>query len=102
MGFCFKSGYLYQKLGENLAAGFSDEQSTVNGWMASPPHRENLLDSAFSDVGFGFANNPDYTSAGGGPMTIVVAFYGNPQVLAAQTAVPANTKPSGASKPAAV
>lgn len=71
-------GYAYQKLGENLAAGFSDEQSTIAGWMASPPHRENLLDPAFSDVGFGFANNENYTSAGGGPMTIVVAFYGKP------------------------
>ncbi|MBI4033574.1 CAP domain-containing protein [Candidatus Saccharibacteria bacterium] len=88
--FVTTQGYSYQKLGENLAAGFSDEQSTVNGWMGSPPHRENLLDSAFSDVGFGWANNPNYTSAGGGPMTIVVAFYGKPQVLAAQT----NTAPA--------
>ncbi|HSX18014.1 MAG TPA: CAP domain-containing protein [Candidatus Saccharimonadales bacterium] len=84
-------GYSYQKLGENLAAGFNDEQSTINGWMASPPHRENLLDPAFSDVGFGFANNPNYTSAGGGPMTIVVAFYGQPQVLAAHSSAPAAT-----------
>ncbi|HET9721449.1 MAG TPA: CAP domain-containing protein [Candidatus Saccharimonadales bacterium] len=79
--------YSYQKLGQNLAAGFSDEQATINGWMASAPHRENLLDSAFSDVGFGYANNPDYTSAGGGPMTIVVAFYGQPQVLGSSTSV---------------
>jgi hypothetical protein len=74
--FVTAQGYAYQKLGENLAAGFSDEQATINGWMASPPHKENLLDTAFKDVGFGFANNPNYTSAGGGPMTIVVAFYG--------------------------
>lgn len=83
--------YSYQKLGENLAAGFGDEQSTINGWMASPPHKENLLDPAFTDVGFGFANNSNYTSAGGGPMTIVVAFYGKPQVLAAQTTAPVST-----------
>ncbi|HLG91078.1 MAG TPA: CAP domain-containing protein, partial [Candidatus Saccharimonadales bacterium] len=101
-------GYSYQKLGENLAAGFSSEQSTVNGWMGSAPHRENLLDSAFSEVGFGWANNPDYTSAGGGPMTIVVAFYGKPQVLSAQTSTktvpspaPAKTAaPAPAAKPA--
>ena len=95
--FVSSQGYSYQKLGENLAAGFSDEQSAINGWMASPPHRENLLDPAFSNVGFGFANNPDYTSAGGGPMTIVVAYYGAPQVLSASTAAPTPT----ASKPAA-
>lgn len=76
--FVTAQGYAYQKLGENLAAGFDTEQATIDGWMASPPHRENMLDPAFSEVGFGYANNPDYTSAGGGPMTIVVAFYGEP------------------------
>ena len=98
--FVTAQGYSYQKLGENLAAGFNDEQSTVNGWMASAAHRENLLDSAFSEVGFGFANNPDYTSAGGGPMTIVVAFYGAPEVLAAQTPSPAPAAPAPESQPA--
>jgi len=96
-------GYAYQKLGENLAAGFSDEQSTVAGWMASPPHRENLLDPAFLNVGFGFANNENYTSAGGGPMTIVVAFYGKPAgAPAAPPAVATSTPPPApASKPPA-
>lgn len=82
-------GYSYQKLGQNLAAGFSDEQATIDGWMASPPHRENLLDPDFNQVGFGYANIADYTAAGGGPMTIVVAFYGEPKVLAASTTAPA-------------
>jgi cell division septation protein DedD len=87
-------GYAYQKVGQNLATGFNDEQSTINGWMNSPPHRENLLDPAYSDVGFGFANNPNYTAAGGGPMTIVVAFYGEPQVLGTSSGVPASPKPA--------
>lgn len=92
-------GYSYQALAQNLAAGFSDEQNTVDGWMASPPHRENLLNSAYTEVGFGYANNPDYTSAGGGPMTIVVAFYGEPQVLAAATTAPASPPAASASAP---
>jgi len=87
-------GYAYQALGQNLATGFSDEQSTINGWMASPPHRENLLNSNFTEVGFGFANDPDYTAAGGGPQTIVVAFYGKPQVLSAQTTAPVAAAPT--------
>ncbi len=96
--------YSYKKVGQNLATGFTDEQSTVNGWMASPPHRENMLDSEFTEVGFGFSNNPNYTAAGGGPMTIIVAFYGKPQVLAAtfQSPAPAATitpKKSAASTP---
>ena len=69
-------GYAYQKIGENLAAGFTSESATVTGWMNSPSHKANMLDIAFKEVGFGYANNADYTSAGGGPMTIVVAFYG--------------------------
>jgi hypothetical protein len=95
--FVVAKGYSYQKLGENLATGFSSEQATINGWMASPPHRENILDSAFTEVGFGYANNPDYTSGGGGPMTIVVAFYGKPQVLAAETTQKASTPPAPSS-----
>lgn len=71
-------GYSYQKVGENLAAGFRDEAAAVDGWMASPPHRQNLLDPAYAEVGFGFANSPNYSAAGGGPMTIIVAFYGLP------------------------
>ncbi len=76
--FVASQSYAYQKLGENLAAGFDSEQSAINGWMASPPHRENLLDANFSQVGFGVAQNKNYSAAGGGPMTIVVAFYGKP------------------------
>lgn len=90
-------GYSYQKLGQNLATGFSDEQTTINGWMASPEHRANMLDSSFKDVGFGYANDPDYTAAGGGPMTVVVAFYGEPKVLAAATpAAPPSPQPATA------
>ncbi|HET9850628.1 MAG TPA: CAP domain-containing protein [Candidatus Saccharimonadales bacterium] len=71
--------YQYQKLGENLATGFSDSLATINGWMASPEHRANMLDPSFSQVGFGWANVPNYKAVGGGPMTIVVAFYGEPE-----------------------
>ncbi len=94
--FVSNQSYAYQKLGENLAAGFSSEEATIDGWMNSPPHRENLLDPAFSDVGFGYANVPNYAAAGGGPMTVVVAFYGKPQVLAAST-VKAAATPQAAS-----
>ena len=76
--FVIAKGYQYQKAGENLAAGFDNEQSVVNAWLASAPHRHNLLDPAYRDVGFGVANVVDYKAAGGGAMTVVVAFYGDP------------------------
>ena len=79
--FATNAGYNYQKLGENLATGFPDEASVVKAWMASPAHRDNVLDPSYTQVGFGFANVADYKAAGGGPMTIVVAFYCRPDGL---------------------
>lgn len=91
--FVINQDYDYQKLGENLATGFLNEKGTINGWMASQGHRRNLLDPVFSEVGFGIANNPNYSSAGGGPMTIIVAMYGKPLVASATTSssLPATT-----------
>ena len=43
--FVVSQNYSYQKLGENLAAGFDNEDSTVSGWMASQSHKENLLNA---------------------------------------------------------
>jgi hypothetical protein len=88
--FFTNAGYNYQKAGENLAYGFATSGDTVTGWMNSPPHRENLLDSTFTEVGFGFANGNNFNSSG--QETVVVAEYGEPQVLAAsnnQTPAPA-------------
>lgn len=73
------AGYKYLKAGENLAYGFSDSDSVVSGWMNSPSHKANLLDSEFSEVGFGFANSNNFN--GDGKETVVVAMYGKPQVL---------------------
>lgn len=74
--FIQQAGYHYQKAGENLAYGFATTSDTITGWMNSPHHRENLLDPAFQDVGFGFANVPDYQN--NGQETVVVAMYGRP------------------------
>lgn len=44
-------------IGENLAAGTQPLTAAeiVQMWVASPPHRENLLDRGFSHVGVGMA-----------------------------------------------
>jgi len=82
------AGYNYQKAGENLAYGFSTSNSTVVGWMNSPSHRANILDSAYTEVGFGFTNSENFV--GTGQETIVVAHYGTPTVVApAPAPVPA-------------
>lgn len=74
--FIEETGYSYMKAGENLAYGFMTSRQTVNGWMNSPSHRDNLLDPAFSEVGFGFVNALNYQSSD--EETIVVALYAQP------------------------
>jgi uncharacterized protein YkwD len=80
------TGYTYQKAGENLAYGFATSYDTVIGWMNSPSHRANVLDSAFREVGFGFANSENFV--GSGQQTVVVAMYGNPIVYVPPSAPP--------------
>ncbi len=84
--FVQSAGYKYTKAGENLAYGFTTSSDTIIGWMNSQTHKDNLLDSAFTEVGFGIANSNDYNQSG--PETVVVAMYGEPQVLAAATPAP--------------
>lgn len=74
--FIDQAGYSYDKAGENLAYGFSNSANTVYAWMNSSPHRANILDSAFSEVGFGIANSSDYLNQG--QQTVIVALYGAP------------------------
>ncbi|OGL29356.1 hypothetical protein A3D14_01140 [Candidatus Saccharibacteria bacterium RIFCSPHIGHO2_02_FULL_47_12] len=91
--FISNAGYNYQKAGENLAYGFLTSDDTVAGWMNSPPHKANLLDSSFTEVGFGFANSSNFNSDG--EETVVVAMYGKPAVLSASASpAPAAAQPS--------
>jgi len=93
--FITNAGYSYQTAGENLAYGFDTSTDTITGWMNSPEHRANILNSTYKEVGFGIANAASYQ--GTGPETIVVAMYGSRQtvVAAAPAAVnPATSVPS--------
>lgn len=69
------AGYDYTVAGENLAYGFETSSGVINGWMNSPAHKDNLLNNAYEEVGFGIANGSNYQ---GGPNTVVVAMYGDP------------------------
>ena len=50
-------GYQYSWLGENIASFFPDAQSLVNAWMASAPHRANILNAQFTMAGIGVASD---------------------------------------------
>lgn len=86
--FIDSTGYGYQKAGENLAYGFATSSGTVQGWMNSPSHAENLLDTNYSEVGFGIKDGANFQ---GDENTVVVAMYGQPHVASAQNTQPAST-----------
>lgn len=48
-------GYLWQAYGENLASGYPDARTVVQGWMDSPGHRANIVGTAFTEIGAGHA-----------------------------------------------
>jgi len=49
------SGYSWAQYGENLAVGFETGETAVQGWMASPSHRENILHPPFTEIGVAVA-----------------------------------------------
>ncbi|NUN65008.1 CAP domain-containing protein [Pseudanabaena biceps] len=52
------SGYKFRAVGENLAAGKATPEGTILQWMNSSGHRANILNSQFTEIGFGYANAP--------------------------------------------
>ena len=69
-----ESGYVYQEAGENLARNFSTASGVVAGWLASEEHKNNMLKSSYSDVGFAVTTG----ELDGKPTTVVVALYAKP------------------------
>lgn len=47
--------------GENIAAGYGSAAETVEQWMNSPGHRENILKPAYRELGVGYAYE-DYST----------------------------------------
>lgn len=78
------SGYAWCSIGENLAMnldsrGFETRalaRQTVEGWINSPPHKENLLGRSYTEVGVGVVEAPDKN-----PKYITVQVFGRPQSL---------------------
>lgn len=98
------AGYSYESAGENLAYGFATSADTVTGWMNSPGHRANILNTKYSEVGFGIINVENYQDNGN--QTVVVAMYALPigGTAPLATATPAAATPNTApdtAKPAA-
>jgi uncharacterized protein YkwD len=47
------AGYAWKAYGENIAAGYTDAESVMQGWLTSPGHCANLMNTSFKEVGVG-------------------------------------------------
>ena len=55
-------GVNWSSVGENIAAGYPTAAAVVEGWMNSPGHRANILNTGFKHIGVGYtySQNSDY------------------------------------------
>ena len=51
------AGYPFWRIAENVAVGFPNAQTVVDGWMASKGHRANILDRDVVETGIGIARS---------------------------------------------
>lgn len=47
------AGYTWSTWGENVAAGQANCDTVISAWLASAPHRANILNPAFRHIGIG-------------------------------------------------
>ncbi|MFA5131844.1 MAG: CAP domain-containing protein [Candidatus Paceibacterota bacterium] len=71
-------GYTFLYAGENLAVNFTDSKDVQDAWLASPLHRQNILNLKFHEIGLAtvegvYKNNPTI---------FVVQMFGTPAVAA--------------------
>ncbi|MEK7569899.1 MAG: CAP domain-containing protein [Patescibacteria group bacterium] len=102
------TGYNYTLAGENLAVDFTSPESAHEALMASPTHRENILNKRYKEIGVAVVTG----KMGGVETTVLVEMYGTQapkktttaKVVAAKpkptTSKPTNTPAKPVAKPA--
>lgn len=73
-GFFHKAGYRFSHAGENLARNFYSSSEVVRAWMASPTHRDNLLNPNYQEIGMAVLEG----TLGGQPTVLIVQEFGTP------------------------
>jgi len=53
-------GISYNTAGENIAMGYSSPEAVVKGWMESPGHRANIMNTSYTEIGVGHISNGNY------------------------------------------
>lgn len=77
-------GYNYRLAGENLARDFYEPEAVIKAWMASPTHKENIINPKFQEMGVAVVDG----TLGGLKTTLVVQFFASPTYLSSQASVP--------------
>jgi hypothetical protein len=72
--FFIEVGYHYLYAGENLARDFANPEAVVAAWMASPTHRDNLLNPKYREIGVAVIDG----TLEGVETTLVVQHFGTP------------------------
>jgi uncharacterized protein YkwD len=54
------AGYTGGTLGENIAAGSADVETTFQQWLGSDAHCQNIMSAAFTETGIGTASGGEY------------------------------------------
>lgn len=88
--FIKNANYTYSVAGENLARDFDNTSTMVRAWMDSPTHRDNILNSKYTDIGIAVVNG----KLDGVETTLVVQMFGKPTTAIAQTTDTAVTNSS--------
>ena len=52
-----EAGYKYAWLGENVAWNAQNPKEALEGWMDSPPHKENILKKEYTEIGVAVAKS---------------------------------------------
>jgi uncharacterized protein YkwD len=51
--------YRWQAFAENVAFGQRTAAEVVNGWMQSSGHRANIMNATYTEMGAGYARDPN-------------------------------------------
>jgi uncharacterized protein YkwD len=96
----YLQGATSYEIGENIAWGtgtFGTPRQTMNGWLHSTGHRENILTAAYAELGIGYL--PAQTFQGYTGATLWSQEFGLRSPAAAVAAPPPTVKPAPKVKP---
>jgi len=92
------TGYFYTYAGENLARDFGDSKEVVEAWIASPTHKDNIVNQKYEEMGVAVVDG----ILNGEETTLVVQMFGasGTAAIPAQAVSEIKPQPLAQAKPA--